>query len=241
MLTLASLPMADWQALDAAHQESLFYHTTIEANVSAYGLWYTHLSSVWDTLDVNLGDRSEQIAPDVVVPPKALSDLLTDREEITPASQGWQITTQDLYRAHQLLTADRTGWEDVPVKVNFTDGAWLYALPAEWLTLRITPFAVEQWRAVQQELEMVMSQRVFNQRWRRVVAPLGICAPDRVLLGVSLGDDREWLEAWQKENIERILCGVLGREVQVEFWTYCDEGDPVAEVPLVSAPGGSRE
>jgi hypothetical protein len=241
MLTLASLPMADWQALEAAHQESLFYHTTIEANVSAYGLWHIHLSSVWDTLDVNLGDESEQSVSETVAPPKALSDLMTDREELTPASLGWEVITKDLYRAHQLLTADRTGWEDVPVKVNFTDGAWLYALPAEWLTLRITPFTAEQWRAVQQELEMVISQRVFNQHWRRVVAPLGICAPDRVLLGVSLGDERDWLEAWQKENVERILCGVLGREVQVEFWTYCDAGDPVAEVPLVSDPGGSRE
>jgi hypothetical protein len=87
----------------------------------------------------------------------------------------------------------------------------------------------------------VMSQRVFNQRWRRVVAPLGICAPDRVLLGVSLGEERDWLEAWQKENVERILCGVLGREVQVEFWSYCYAEDPVAEVPLVSDLDSSSE
>lgn len=234
MLALAALSIADWQALEEAHRESLFNHTTPKADVPAYDLWRAHLLSVWDALDIDLGVTSEQTISEMLVPPKILSDLLTEREKITPTAKGWQIITSDLYRAHQLLTADRTGWKEVSVQVNFTDGAWLYALPAEWLALRITPLTAEQWRVVEQELQMVMSRLVFAQHWRRVVAPLGLCAPDRVLLGVSLVDERDWLEAWQKENVERILCGVLGRKVQVEFWNYSYAGDSVAEVPLLS-------
>ena len=125
--------------------------------------------------------------------------------------------------------------------MSFTDGAWLYALPAEWLPLRITPFTAEQWRVIQLELKMVMPRRVFAERWQRVVAPLGICAPDRVLLGVCLKSERDWLDAWQKENVERIICGVLGRKVQVEFWAYRFAGDTTAKVPLLSDVGGSRD
>jgi hypothetical protein len=170
-----------------------------------------------------------------------LSDLLTDREELSPAAEGWEIMTPDLYRAYQLLTMDRTGWQDVPVKVYFMESGRLYALPSEWLTLRITPFTPEQWRLVQMELRMVMPRRVFAEHWLRVVAPLGSCAPDRVVLGVPSLQEREWLVAWQRENIERVLCGVLGRKVQVEFWAYSDARDLVETVPLLSDVDGSSE
>lgn len=222
MMDLAALCVSDWQALRDVAKGSLSYsyQIPVEADIPAYELWSEYIYPSWEMLHIDLGSKPEQENPDTVVPPKALSDLLIDREELRPASEGWEIVTPDLYRAYQLLTMDRTGWGEAPVKVHFSDGHGLHALPAEWLTLGITPFTAEQWRIVQMELKMVMPRRVFADHWQRVVTPLGICESDQVVLGVSFWREREWLAAWQRENIERVLCGVLGRRVEIQFWCY---------------------
>ena len=235
MIDLAALSLSDWWALQEVYRESLAYPYALpeKADIPGYALWREYMYPEWTAIHIDLGEKPEHAVPDTITPPEALSDLLIDREELRPTSDGWEIVTPDLYRAYQLLTMDQTTWGDSPVTVHFSDGHRLHALPSAWLTRRIAPFTAEQWRTVEMELRMVMPRTVFLDHWKYAVTPLGICEPDQVVLGISSAQEREWLVAWQRENIERVFCGVLGRRVEVAFWVYGDAGDLVAEKPLL--------
>jgi hypothetical protein len=85
---------------------------------------------------------------------------------------------------------------------------------------RVDPTGVKVWKAAKSQLQLELSKAIFDT-WLKDIEMIEF-GDDALVLGAANDYASEWLNERMRSKIERIITGIIGREILVHFMVHDD-------------------